>query len=334
MIAVNRIIQELGIGARRITISTVGIVPIIRKITHDSSRRSTMTLIEDHQNGRKDTTTTTTTSTPAATDVLPQFRLAISLHSASDDERTALLPANARNGGLNALMEALREYCDVTGRRITIEWALIAGQNDNIQTAQQLGRLLVRHPQYPLRPDLVHVNVIPLNPTAMFQGRPSQAGSVNLFCQTLINEFGISCTPRVRRGIDIDAGCGQLTTKYRESQSEPNQNEESSIAPDNSRGSASSNATASLRDFIPQNPIVGVYDDDEEEEEADVEILSDDDRDDFNDSATVTVDWDDNSDDMTIELINKGSAIDTSETDRLISLVQGTTINLSNLDEK
>ena len=120
MLAVNRIIQELGIGARRITISTVGIVPIIRKITHDSSRRSVMTTTthmtdDDDDNSRIDTTTA---SQKSSTDVLPQFRLAISLHSASDDERTALLPANARNGGLNALMEALREYCDVTGRRI------------------------------------------------------------------------------------------------------------------------------------------------------------------------------------------------------------------------
>ena len=298
MIAVNRIINELGIGARRITISTVGIVPIIRRITNDSSRRSL-----------------SPSDSPDKQEVLPQFRLAISLHSASDEERTALLPANARNGGLNALMEALREYCDVTGRRITIEWALIAGKNDNVQTAQQLGRLLVRHPQYPLRPDLVHVNVIPLNPTAMFNGRPSQAGSVNIFCQTLINDFGISCTPRVRRGIDIDAGCGQLTTKYRESQNEQQMQQLT---------------VNELRDFIPQNPVVGVYDDNDD-------TVSDDDREDYNDALSMTVDLDDYdspiNNEMTIELSNDDS-VDASETNRLISLVQGTTINLSNLDQK
>ena len=226
-----------------------------------------------------------------------------------------LLPANARNGGLNALMEALREYCDVTGRRITIEWALIAGKNDNVQTAQQLGRLLVRHPQYPLRPDLVHVNVIPLNPTAMFNGRPSQAGSVNIFCQTLINDFGISCTPRVRRGIDIDAGCGQLTTKYRESQNEQ-QKQQLTVN--------------ELHDFIPQNPVVGVYDDNDD-------TVSDDDREDYNDALSMTVDLDDYdspiNNEMTIELSNDDS-VDASETNRIISLVQGTTINLSNLDQK
>ena len=298
MIAVNRIINELGIGARRITISTVGIVPIIRRITNDSSRRSL-----------------SPSDSPDKQEVLPQFRLAISLHSASDEERTALLPANARNGGLNALMEALREYCDVTGRRITIEWALIAGKNDNVQTAQQLGRLLVRHPQYPLRPDLVHVNVIPLNPTAMFNGRPSQAGSVNIFCQTLINDFGISCTPRVRRGIDIDAGCGQLTTKYRESQNEQ-QKQQLTVN--------------ELHDFIPQNPVVGVYDDNDD-------TVSDDDREEYNDALSMTVDLDDYdspiNNEMTIELSNDDS-VDASETNRLISLVQGTTINLSNLDQK
>ena len=322
--AVHRIINELGIGARRITISTVGIVPIIRKITSDSHRRSIDVPSDNHHAAAASTETTTS---PVS---LPQFRLAISLHSASDEERTTLLPANARNGGLNALMEALREYCDVTGRRITIEWALIAGQNDNVPTAQQLGRLLVRHPQFRLRPDLVHVNVIPLNPTAMFNGRPSQAGSVNVFCQTLINEFGISCTPRVRRGIDIDAGCGQLTTMYRESQNP--------AIPTSSRA-----ATESLKDFMPRQPVVGVYDDDDDDD-TDDDLVSDNDRDDrYNDAATVAVDWDAHdspnasSDEMSNELINDGDdnneIDDTREVDRLISLVQGTTVNLSELDK-
>jgi hypothetical protein len=56
------------------------------------------------------------------------------------------------------------------------------------------------------------MQVIPLNPTGWY-GRPSDRGSVNRFCQVLQDEFRIACTPRVRRGIDIDAGCGQLTTK-------------------------------------------------------------------------------------------------------------------------
>jgi adenine C2-methylase RlmN of 23S rRNA A2503 and tRNA A37 len=279
MIAVNRIINELGIGARRITISTVGIVPIIRKITSHSPQRTTIPTTvqaaaaittrkrpQQQQTHAQNETIDVNNHDPTLDNiVLPQFRLAVSLHCATDEERTALLPANARNGGLTALMEALREYCDVTGRRITIEWALIAGQNDNVYTAQQLGRLLVRHPQYPLRPDLVHVNVIPLNPTALFEGQPSRAVSVNAFCHTLIHEFGISCTPRVRRGIDIDAGCGQLTTKYQQSQREAGvEKNDSTII-----GNGNVQSRVSLRDFIPQTPVIGVYDEDEDDDDDD-----------------------------------------------------------------
>lgn len=263
MTAVQRIISELGIGARRITISTVGIVPNIRKLTQQHAE-------------------------------LPQFRLAVSLHSATDKDRTALLPANGRNGGLNALMEALREYIDVTGRRITVEWALIAGENDTVETARQLGRLLTRHPKFPLRPDLVHVNVIPLNPTALYEGQPSRAPAVNAFCDTVLQEFGISCTPRVRRGIDIDAGCGQLTTKLRE--------EDQKV--EDTAANVSKEKT--LDDFISQPSVsVGVYDDAEEEKD-NVDGLQDD-----------------------MDVVPQ----DEGEAQRLISLIQGTTIDLSALDD-
>jgi 23S rRNA (adenine2503-C2)-methyltransferase len=256
MSAVQRIISELGIGARRITISTVGIVPNIRQLT------------EHHAE-------------------LPHFRLAVSLHSATDAERTALLPANGRNGGLNALMEALRDYIDCTGRRITVEWALIAGENDTVETARQLGRLLTRHPRFPLRPDLVHVNVIPLNPTAQYTGQPSRAPAVNAFCATLLEEFGISCTPRVRRGIDIDAGCGQLTTRLREE-------EEVAVSKEKT-----------LHDFMPRPPVSrGVYNDDEDDDD---------------DTAR---------NDMGVVPQEEGEA------QRLISLIQGTTIDLSALDDQ
>jgi hypothetical protein len=172
--AVTRINQEWGIGARKITISTVGLVKNIRKLMEPG---------------------------------MPQVRLAVSLHCATDEERTALLPANRRNGGLDGLMTTLRDYINATGRRITLEWALIEGKNDNIDTAQSLGQLIQR---YSIRPDMIHVNVIPLNPTGGYQGRPTQRKKVNAFCACLENEFNIRCTPRLRRGIDIDAGCGQL----------------------------------------------------------------------------------------------------------------------------
>jgi 23S rRNA (adenine2503-C2)-methyltransferase len=124
--AIQRIVNELGIGARRITVSTVGIVPRIRQMWQDPEM-------------------------PAG------VRLAVSLHCASDEERDALLPANRRYGGLDALLASLQEYQEGTNRRITLEWALIAGQNDSVETARKLGNLLTKRGQ--LRRDLLHINV-------------------------------------------------------------------------------------------------------------------------------------------------------------------------------
>lgn len=244
--AIQRITSELGIGARKITVSTVGIVPNIRKLFEDPD--------------------------------LPPVRLAVSLHCATDEERSALLPANDRNGGLDALMMTLRDYLQQTGRRITLEWALIEGQNDTPETARTLGRLIRR---FALRRDMIHVNVIPLNPTGGFAGSPSQRSRVNLFCQTLEEEFGVACTPRVRRGIDIDAGCGQLKSKVtREREQKQQQQTEAEAEDSPAAAAAQDSATASasppalkLTDFLPQTPpSVGVYeedeaDDDEEEQE-------------------------------------------------------------------
>jgi 23S rRNA (adenine2503-C2)-methyltransferase len=176
MEAVPRIQKLAGIGARKITISTVGVVPNIRKLM----------------------------SSPI------QVRLAVSLHCASDEERSALLPANKRYGGLNELMTTLHEYIETTGRRLTLEWALIEGENDTPEVARQLGNLLRK---YKLRRDMVHVNVIPLNPTGGYKGSASGKKRVNEFVRILVEDFGVACTPRVRRGIDIDAGCGQLKSK-------------------------------------------------------------------------------------------------------------------------
>ena len=223
--AVNRINSELGIGARRITVSTVGVVPSIRKLYAPDTE-------------------------------MPQVRLAVSLHCADDAERTKLLPANERYGGLHELMVTLGEYIDTTGRRITLEWALIAHQNDGTDTARQLGNLVRK---YGLRRDMIHVNVIPLNPTQGFEGaKPSNVKRVNAFCDCLKNEFGISATPRVRRGIDIDAGCGQLKAKIqkREQKKEQQQQHETvAVGVD----------TATLADFIPEpsslSTVIGVYDD-------------------------------------------------------------------------
>lgn len=129
-----------------------------------------------------------------------QVRLAISLHAATDAERAALLPVNQRYP-LDELLGAVRDYIDQTGRRVTFEWALIERENDSAEQAHTLGRLL--------KGLLCHLNVIPLNPTGGYQGRPSDPRRIEQFVQ-IVESYGIPATVRVRRGIDIHAGCGQL----------------------------------------------------------------------------------------------------------------------------
>ncbi|MCZ7673584.1 MAG: hypothetical protein M5U34_43940 [Chloroflexi bacterium] len=92
-----------------------------------------------------------------------------------------------------------------TGRRITFEWALINGQNDTIDQAQALGKLI--------QGMLCHVNLIPLNPTEGYGGEPSSRERVDKF-QEVLTGYGVSSTVRVRRGIDIQAGCGQLRDRH------------------------------------------------------------------------------------------------------------------------
>ena len=164
--AVRRLMGDLDIGARHITVSTVGLVPRIRRFAEEGL----------------------------------QVKLAISLHATTDEARSATMPINRRHS-IAELIEACHFYVDRTGRRVTFEWALVAGQNDSVEEAHRLGRLL--------RGLRCHVNLIPLNPTAGFGGTPSSPEQVQAFVDTLA-DHGIPATVRVRRGIDIDAGCGQL----------------------------------------------------------------------------------------------------------------------------
>ena len=164
--AVRRLMDDLGIGARHITISTVGLVPQIRRFADEGL----------------------------------QVRLAVSLHAATDEDRSDLLPVN-RRWPLRELMAACRHYVRKTGRRITFEWALIRGETDTMEQAHALGRLL--------QGLLCHVNAIPLNPTADYAGSPSGSEEVERFV-SILGDYGVRTTVRVRRGIDIDAGCGQL----------------------------------------------------------------------------------------------------------------------------
>lgn len=158
----------LGIGQRHITVSTVGLVPAIRRLAGEGV----------------------------------QVTLAVSLHAATDAERDRLLPVNRRYP-LSDLIAACRDYFAQTGRRVTFEWALIHGRNDTPDQARALGRLL--------KGLTCHVNLIPLNPTEGYAGGPSSPERVEAF-RRVLEEHGIPSTVRVRRGIDIQAGCGQLKT--------------------------------------------------------------------------------------------------------------------------
>ncbi|MCS7056851.1 MAG: 23S rRNA (adenine(2503)-C(2))-methyltransferase RlmN [Thermoflexales bacterium] len=162
-----------GLGARKITVSTVGLVPGIRRFAEESV----------------------------------QVNLAVSLHAATDALRNQLVPINRRYP-LRELVSATRDYLRKTNRRVSYEWAMIDGVNDTVEQAEALVEL-VR--QTNPRPDanLVHVNMIPLNPTGGYAGRASRRARIEQF-RDVLARAGIPNTLRVRRGIDISAGCGQL----------------------------------------------------------------------------------------------------------------------------
>ena len=155
-----------AIGAKHITLSTVGVVPGIVRMA-DEAR---------------------------------PIHLAVSLHAATQAERAALVPVAAR-WPLAALMDACRYYVKRQQRRIFFEWALIAGRNDTPEQAHAVGRLLRGLP--------AQVNLIPLNPTAGYDGGPSGLVAARRF-QDILAGHGLPSTVRQRRGLDISAGCGQL----------------------------------------------------------------------------------------------------------------------------
>lgn len=132
-----------------------------------------------------------------------QINLAVSLHAADDELRTSLIPVNKRYP-IKDLIEACRCYVEKTHRRISFEWALIRDINDQPEQAHKLAKLLDRL--------LCHVNVIPLNPTHGYGGQSTTKERAQRF-QEVLESYGIPCTIRVRRGIDIQAGCGQLAIR-------------------------------------------------------------------------------------------------------------------------
>jgi 23S rRNA (adenine2503-C2)-methyltransferase len=174
--AIDRLNDPKGynLGARRFTISTVGLVPMIQRFA-DEKR---------------------------------QVNLAISLHAANDAARVALLPVN-RKYPIQAVISACRDYVEKTGRRVTFEWALIRDVNDTPEAAQELAKLL--------KGLMCHVNVIPLNPTQKYPGQATTRERAKEFSD-ILNAAGIPCTIRIRRGIDIQAGCGQLASRENKEQ--------------------------------------------------------------------------------------------------------------------
>ena len=134
--------------------------------------------------------------------------LALSLHAPDDELRDTLVPVNNR-WKVSEALDAARYYADQTGRRVSIEYALIRDINDQPWRADLLAKRL----HGALGP-LAHVNVIPLNPTAGFAAAPGNVEAVDRF-RSVLASHDIPTSVRQRRGIDIAAGCGQLAASER-----------------------------------------------------------------------------------------------------------------------
>ncbi len=169
--AIGRLHGDMGLSARHLTLSTVGIVPGIRRL---------------------------------AAETLP-VNLAVSLHAANDELRDELVPINRRYP-LAVLADACAEYVAASGRRLSIEWALIDGVNDRESDAVELAAFA--------RPLGAHVNLIPLNPTRGYPVVGSSRARVRGFRDHL-SSLGVNATIRITRGAEIDAACGQLAASPR-----------------------------------------------------------------------------------------------------------------------
>lgn len=167
--SLRRMIDVIDMAARSVTVSTVGVVPGIRKLAEEKW----------------------------------QVGLAVSLHAADDELRSTLIPLNKRYP-LSDVIDASRFFFRKTGRRVSIEWTLMAGVNDDREQAAKLTQIAESMS--------AHVNVIALNPTPLTPQQPPAQRAVNGFMAAL-NEFGAHATFRETRGQEIDAACGQLRVR-------------------------------------------------------------------------------------------------------------------------
>lgn len=158
--------DSFGLGARHITLSTVGLIPMIDRMADEGL----------------------------------QIALAVSLHAPNDELRTSLVPINSRYP-VDDLLAAVQRYIDRTNRRVTFEYALMRGINDSPELAAELAEKL--------SPLLCHVNVIPLNPIPDSPFQPTSDADTERFVE-ILRRRGVPATVRLRRGIEINAGCGQL----------------------------------------------------------------------------------------------------------------------------
>ena len=162
-----------NMGARSFTVSTVGIIPGIRRLAEEK---------------------------------LP-INLAVSLHAPDDELRSRLVPVNKKHP-IAKLIEATRDYTEKTHRRVSFEYVLLQGVNDEPQQALKLAKLL-RGEVDRKGPLLCHVNLIPWNPVP---GTPLDRSSRErvLAFEKVLQDHHVPCTVRVQRGVDIAAACGQL----------------------------------------------------------------------------------------------------------------------------
>lgn len=161
--------KGLGLGSRRITISTVGLPDKIVELANYGK----------------------------------PYNLAVSLHAPNDELRTRIVPVNAKIG-LEAVLAAADEFFRITGRRVTYEYVMLAGRNDQPHHARELARLLRRRN--------AHVNLIPMNGIDLLPYDAPTKSAVAEFVR-ILEASGMVATVRKRKGEDIDAACGQLRLK-------------------------------------------------------------------------------------------------------------------------